>query len=47
VKAGEVVEYSATPLYKGTNLIPRGITLQARGSGGFTLDVTILNPKGF
>jgi RHS repeat-associated protein len=47
VESGQVVEYSSTPLYKGNNLIPRGITLQARGSGGFNLHVTVLNPFGF
>jgi hypothetical protein len=46
VENGEVVNYSATPIYNGTNLVPRGITLSGSGSGGFGLDVTILNPAG-
>ncbi len=46
VENGEVINYSATPIYNGTNLVPRGITLSGSGSGGFSLDVTILNPAG-
>jgi len=46
VENGEVVEYSATPIYNGDNLVPRGITISAHGSGGFSLDVTVLNPAG-
>jgi len=41
---GETVNYFVTPIYDGTSLVPRGITLSASGSGGFDLDVTILNP---
>ena len=46
VRAGETVNYSAIPIYKGTNPVPAGVTLQARGSSGFSLDVTVLNPPG-
>ena len=46
VEGGQVVDYTVTPLYKFTGRIPRGVTLRARGSGGFELDVTILNPPG-
>jgi RHS repeat-associated protein len=46
VEAGETVKYSSTPIYNGNNLVPRGITLSARGSRGFSMDVTILNPPG-
>jgi hypothetical protein len=46
IEAGENVRYSSTPIYNGNNLVPRGITLSARGSRGFRLDVTILNPPG-
>lgn len=43
VEAGETVNYSVTPIYKGNQLIPSGVTLNATGSGGFQLYVTILN----
>jgi DNA/RNA non-specific endonuclease len=46
VETGEVVNYSSTPIYKGPNLPPRGITLRGIGSGGFDLNVTVLNPPG-
>ena len=45
VEDGEIVKYSVTPMYNGNELIPRGITLNASGSGGFSLNVTILNRK--
>ena len=45
VEAGETINYSATPIYKGTELVPSGVTLNAKGSGEFQLDVTILNRK--
>ena len=44
VEQGQVVRYSATPIYNGSELAPRGITINGTGSQGFTLDVTILNP---
>jgi hypothetical protein len=47
VESGQVVRYSSTPIYNGTNLVPRGITLSGSGSGGFDLNVTILNPRGY
>jgi len=46
VEGGQVVEYTVTPIYNLTGRIPQGVTLSARGSGGFHLDVTILNPPG-
>ena len=45
VEAGETINYSATPIYKGTELVPSGVTLNAKASGEFQLDVTILNRK--
>ncbi len=45
VESGQTVNYSATPIYQGSNLIPSGVTLKAVGSDGFRLDVTILNRK--
>jgi hypothetical protein len=47
VESGQIVQYSSTPIYNGSNLVPRGITLSGSGSGGFDLNVTILNPPGF
>ncbi len=45
VEAGETINYSVAPIYKGNQLIPSGVTLNANGSEGFQLDVTILNRK--
>ncbi|ARR56356.1 hypothetical protein HY78_24315 [Rhizorhabdus wittichii DC-6] len=47
VEGGQVVRYSSTPVYNGSNLAPRGITLSGKGSGGFDLNVTVLNPAGW
>ncbi|WP_304598574.1 DNA/RNA non-specific endonuclease [Pseudocitrobacter sp. RIT415] len=46
VEKGETIEYTSTPVYKGDNLAPRGVTITAKGDQGFNLDVTILNPIG-
>jgi filamentous hemagglutinin len=46
VQSGETVSYRAVPTYTGTNPMPTGVTLSARGSGGFTLDVSIPNISG-
>ncbi|WP_342308675.1 hemagglutinin repeat-containing protein [Pseudomonas fluorescens] len=46
VQSGETVSYRAVPTYTGTNPMPTGVTLSARGSGGFTLDVSIPNVSG-
>jgi hypothetical protein len=43
VRSGQIVDYWVIPVYHGNNPIPIGVTLRARGSGGFNLDVTILN----
>ncbi|MDE7251359.1 MAG: DNA/RNA non-specific endonuclease, partial [Acetatifactor sp.] len=45
VEGGQVVNYKVTPIYEGNNLIPRGITIQAQGSGGLDIYQTILNRK--
>ncbi|THD75227.1 MAG: hypothetical protein E7812_17590 [Phenylobacterium sp.] len=47
VEGGQTVQYSSTPIYNGSNLVPRGITLSGSGSGGFKLNVTVLNPPGY
>jgi hypothetical protein len=46
VEGGQTVNYSATPIYNGANLVPRGITIMGTSSGDFNLGVTILNPIG-
>ncbi|MFC9607398.1 RHS repeat-associated core domain-containing protein [Streptomyces niveus] len=35
VDKGEVIEYSATPVYKGDSVIPEGVWLEAQGTDGF------------
>ncbi|MBI1178452.1 hypothetical protein GC207_13540 [bacterium] len=43
VQGGQVVDYSAFPVYEGANVVPRGITITGQGSGGFNTAVTVLN----
>jgi filamentous hemagglutinin len=43
VEAGQVVKLSAQPVYRGAEAMPCAVTLSARGSSGFQLDVTVLN----
>jgi hypothetical protein len=43
VERGQTVRYQVTPIYRGSELVPRAVTLSARGSRGFRLDVTVLN----
>lgn len=45
VEGGQIVNYKVIPIYEGNNLIPRGITIQAQGSGGLNIYQTILNRK--
>lgn len=44
VRAGQIVQYSVTPIYEGASLVPRGITISATGSGGYAKYITVLNP---
>jgi hypothetical protein len=46
VRAGQTVRYEVVPIYRGAELMPRAVTLRAAGSGGFRLDVTVLNKPG-
>ena len=46
VEAGETVRYTVVPIYRGTEAIPRAVTLTARGSRGFRLGVSVLNKGG-
>ena len=43
VQAGQRVRYTVRPIYNGSEAVPRAITMSARGSGGFRLDVSVLN----
>ncbi|WP_318245206.1 DNA/RNA non-specific endonuclease [Solibacillus faecavium] len=45
VEKGKVVRYQSIPIYEGNNLMPKGVTLKARGTNGFSLDVTVINMK--
>ena len=45
VDAGEVVNYSVTPVYEGGSR-PVALAISARGSGGFSLDITLHNVDG-
>jgi RHS repeat-associated protein len=45
VEGGEVVQYRITPIYNGSAPMPVGITLEASGSNGFRLQVSVLNKK--
>ena len=46
VDGGQVVNFRAIPIYDGNNPVPVGVTMTARGSGGFDLDVSIQNING-
>ena len=46
VRNGETVSFRAIPVYTGNNPMPTGVTLTARGSNGFDLDVSIPNVNG-
>ena len=46
VDSGEVVNFRAIPIYNGSDPVPTGVTMTARGSGGFDLDISIQNING-
>jgi len=46
VEQGQIVTMEVVPVYSGTQPIPRGITITARGDRGFELAVTVLNQGG-
>jgi len=46
LRAGEVVEYSSTPLYTDGALPPSAILLTAHGSRGMPAARLVLNPAG-
>jgi hypothetical protein len=43
VRGGQTVRYEVVPIYRGSELIPRGVTMRATGDGGLRLHVTVLN----
>ena len=43
VRGGQTVRYEVIPIYRGSELIPRGVTLRATGDGGLRLHATVLN----
>jgi hypothetical protein len=43
VEGGEQVELTVQPIYRGSELVPRAITMTAHGADGFDLEVTVLN----
>lgn len=43
IQNGENIYYKSSPIYKDDSLIPRGITLEAKGDNGYYKYVTILN----
>lgn len=47
LKAGQVVDFRATPIYRGNDSRPLGITITAKGSGPnpLNIDVTVLNRR--
>jgi hypothetical protein len=45
VRRGLIIDYTANPVYNGSELMPQGITITAHGDRGFSLDVTVLNRK--
>lgn len=45
VNAGEIVSYEVTPIYKGEELVPTGITIVAKGNKGLDLQVSLRNIK--
>jgi hypothetical protein len=47
VDAGEVVQYTSTPIYDGDNLVPYEIQIEAHGNRGFKLFATIPNPAAW
>ena len=46
VASGQTVSYGVVPVYRGSSLVPSAVTLQAEGTGGFRMGVSILNPPG-
>jgi RHS repeat-associated protein len=43
VRAGETITYMVTPIYDGNNPVPRGVTIEAEGSGGTRIHTTVIN----
>ncbi len=46
VEDGQTVHYRVTPVYRGADPLPLGVTIEAQGSGGLDIYMSILNrPK--
>lgn len=45
VRRGENVKYKVEPVYKGEEVVPRGVTMYAEGDKGFKQYLTILNRR--
>ena len=45
LEAGETVDYTVTPVYRGSELLPFVVRMRARGSGGLSIDTVIPNRK--
>jgi len=43
VQAGEKIQYSVEPVYVGSELVPRGVTITANGDKGFAIRQTVIN----
>ncbi len=43
IAQNEVLDVTITPIYKGNELIPVGLTIDAKGNNGFYLNQSILN----
>jgi RHS repeat-associated protein len=41
--AGQTVDYTSTPIYRGDEPMPIGVTISAQGSGGLDISVSVLN----
>ena len=46
VEKGELIQYEVTPIYRGSDPIPLGVTIRANGNKGFDIFQTIVNRKG-
>ena len=46
VEGGEVVQYMVKPIYEGSELIPKAISIRAIGDKGFFVGQTIINTRG-
>lgn len=43
LEAGDVVDYAVTPIYRGSDLVPVGITMKADSADGLVFWTSILD----